>query len=195
MGPKPRLRLPASTAIARSAPVVITSPSRVAPVGAPSPRRAPTVPTVPLPADTCVALSGVAKALRNVPREAIHNPPELFVWLNRQAKALERLRDTPMPVPTSPQVTQRTSARTPALSSPPRFLSARERAEAVFSGMTPPTSGATSAPPSPPTSAEAIFRTTSGALIRPRIVLDRKGCGVRVEVRRAREAGQLEMPV
>ena len=29
----------------------------------------------------------------------------------------------------------------------------------------------------------------------PRIVVDRKGRGVRVEVRRAREAGQLEMPI
>ncbi len=193
MGPRPnRPRLPAPAGAPRPAPVVVTTGRQVAPVGAPSPRRTPTAPTVPLPADLRAALSTIAKTLRNVPREAIHDPPELFVWLNRQAKALERARDMPMP---ASQGLARPSSPKSTLPAPPRSLSARERAEAVFSGVTVPTSGVVQLDASPPTSAEAMFRSSVGILSRPQIVMDRKGRGVRVEVRRAREAGQMEMPL
>lgn len=191
MGPRPRPRLPTPSGAPRSAPVVVTTAARVAPVGAPSPRRVPITPTVPLPADLRATLSTIATTMRNVPREAIHDPPELFVWLNRLAKAIERLRDQPMP---APQATARPPSSAPALPTPPRALSARERAESVFSTV-PPTSGMTQVAPSPPESAEGMFRSSGAALPRPRIVMDRKGRGVRVEVRRARAAGQMEMPL
>lgn len=196
MGPRPRPSLPASGGASRPALVVATTTARVAPVGAPSPRRVPIAPTIPLPADLRATLSMIAKTLRNVPREAIHDPPELFVWLNRQAKALERVRDAPMP---APQPAARPSALAPTLPTSPRALSARERAEAVFSTTTEPTSGTAQVAPSPPESAGGmtvmVTPLRGGALPRPRIVMDRKGRGVRVEVRRAREAGQMEMPL
>ena len=196
MGPRPRPRLPAPGGVSRPAAVAVTTAGRVAPVGAPSPRRAPIAPAVPLPSDTRAALSGIAKALRDVPRECIHDPPELFHWLNRQAMAIERLRDQPMP---TPQAITRPPSPVPALPAPPRALSARERAEAIFSTTTGPTSGMTQAEPSPPESAKGmtmmVIPSRSGALPRPWIVMDKKGRGVRVEVRRARAAGQLEMPL
>ena len=99
MGPRPRPRLPAPGGASRPAAVAVTTTGRVAPVGAPLPRRASVVPTVPLPGDTRAALTGIAKALRDVPRHCIHDPPEMFHWLHRQAKAIERLRDRPMSTP------------------------------------------------------------------------------------------------
>ena len=195
MGPRPRPRLPTPSGAPRSAPVVVTTAARVAPVGAPSPRRVPITPTVPLPADLHATLSTIATTMRNVPREAIHDPPELFVWLNRLAKAIERLRDQPMP---APQATARPPSSAPALPTPLRALSARERAEAVFSTV-PPTTGTPPAAPSPAESAGGmtmmVTPSRGSPLPRPRIVMDRKGRGVRVEVRRAREAGQMEMPL
>ena len=122
-------------------------------------------------------------------RNLIGDPAEVVHFLGRTARALERLRDTPVAVPTSSPASPRTSA----LTSPTRALSAREQAEAVFSGAPAPTSGTAPAPTSLPTPSEAMFRKGNGALPRPRIVMDRKGRGVRVEVRRAREAGQMEM--
>ena len=110
MGPRPRPRLPTPSGAPRSAPVVVTTAARVAPVGAPSTRRVPITPTVPLPADLRATLSTIATTMRNVPREAIHDPPELFVWLNRLAKAIERLRDQPMP---APQATARPPSSAP----------------------------------------------------------------------------------
>ena len=190
MGPRPnRPHQPTPPGTPRPAPVVVTTPRQVAPVGAPSPRRTPVVVTVPLPADHRANLSAIAKALRNVPREAIHDPPELFVWLNRQAKALEHARDTPVPVAPS---TSRSSTPVPALPTPSRALSARERVEAAFIGA-PSTPGEMSDLSSSPTVVETMLRSSGGRAPRPRIVMDRKGRGVRVEVRRAREAGQMEM--
>ena len=112
MGPRPRPRLPAPGGAFRPAAVAVTTPGRVAPVGAPSPRRASVAPTVPLPSDLRATLTTIATTLRNVPREAIHDPPELFHWLNRLAKALERARDTPMP---APQAAERPSPLPPTL--------------------------------------------------------------------------------
>ena len=43
--------------------------------------------------------------------------------------------------------------------------------------------------------AVVMFVASASVMPRPRIVVDRKGRGVRVEVRRARAAGQLEMPL
>ncbi len=190
MGPRPnRPHRPAPPGAPHPAPAVVTTPRQVAPVGAPSPRRAPADVTVPLPAEHRASLSVIAKALRNVPREAIHDPPELFVWLNRQAKALERARDTPVPLAPS---TSRSSTPGLPLPSPPRALSARERAEAAFIGA-PSKLGDMSALSSSPTVVETMLRSSGGRAPRPRIVMDRKGRGVRVEVRRAREAGQMEM--
>ena len=196
MGPRPQPRLPVPGDASRPAPVVVTTAARVAPVGAPSPRRVPTAPTVPLPADLRATLSTIATTLRHVPREAIHDPPELFVWLNRLAKALERARDTPMP---TPQAAARPSLPVATLPAPPRALSARERAEAMFSTSTAPTSETTPTASSPLKVVQGmpmmVTPSRGGALPRPRIVMDKKGRGVRVEVRRARAAGQLEMPI
>ena len=94
----PRPRSPGPDA-SRPAPVMVTASRQIAPIGAPSPRRRPIVSTVPLPSGLRATLTTIAKTLRNVPREAIHDLPELFVWLNRQAKALERARDTQILAP------------------------------------------------------------------------------------------------
>ena len=185
MGPRPPRRGAAGVAGGRlpvRAPE--TAPKPVAPVGAPSPRRAPAVPTALLPADTRRDLSAIVQQLRNVPRALIGDPAEVVHFLGRTARALERVRDAPVALPKSPPATARTSA--------PRALSARGHAEAVFR----PTSevpGPTAAPTSPQVAAETVFRPGAIALPRPCIVMDRKGRGVRVEVRRAREAGQMEM--
>ncbi len=161
-----------------------TSSTRIAAVGSPSLRRTLTIPTVPLPAEVRAALSGIVKTLRNVPRDCIHDPPELFHFLNRQARALERVRDQPVLVsaPTIP----RTSVPAPAATSAPRALSARDRAEAVFR------SGDPSADPSHQAVARGVF-AAPGVSTRPRIIMSRKGRQVRVEVRRARAAGQMEL--
>ena len=162
-----------------------TSSTRTAAVGSPSPRRTPTAPTVPLPAEVRAVLSGIVKTLRNLPRDCIHDPPELFHFLNRQARALERVRDQPVPV--SPPTAPRTSVPAPAATSAPRALSARDRAEAVFRG-----SGDPLADPSHQAIAQAVFAPASVSA-RPRIIMSRKGRQVRVEVRRARAAGQMEL--
>ncbi len=192
MGPRPSCRGAAGVAGGRlpvRAPE--TAPKPVAPVGAPSPRRLPAVPTASLPADTRRDLSAIVQQLRNVPRALIGDPAEVVHFLGRTARALERVRDTPVPAPTSSPASPRPSGPTPALSSPPRALSVRDRAEAVFSGVSAPTPGT----PASLATAEGVFRPSGAAASRPRIVIDRKGRGVRVEVRRAREAGQMEMPV
>ena len=160
-----------------------TSSTRIAAVGSPSPRRTPTAPTVPLPAEVRAALSGIVATLRNLPRDCIHDPPELFHFLNRQARALERLRDQPVPVSTP--ANPRTSVPAPAATSAPRALSARDRAEAVFR------SGEPSAGPSHQAGHESMFLPSAPP--RPRIIMSRKGRQVRVEVRRARAAGQMEL--
>ena len=113
----------------------------------------------------------------------IHDPPELFHFLNRQARALERVRDQPIPV--SPSAAPRTSVPALAATSAPRALSARDRAEAVFR------SGDPSADPSQQ-AAQGVF-AAPGVSTRPRIIISRKGRQVRVEVRRARQAGQMEL--
>lgn len=193
MGPRPPRRGAAALASDHSpSPPPETASRTVAPVGAPSPRRTPIVEAVPLPAETRRALSGIVKQLRDVPRAIIGDPAEVVHFLGRTARALERLRDQAVtPAPTPGATSSRPAIPSPAPTSPPRALTALERAEAVFRTAPPPTAGGTSAPPS----AETVFRSTSGTLPRPRIVVDRKGRGVRVEVRRAREAGQMEMPL
>ncbi|RYC29540.1 hypothetical protein D3273_23420 [Lichenibacterium minor] len=156
----------------------------------------PTIPTALLPADTRRDLSAIAQQLRNVPRALIGDPAEVVHFLGRTARALERVRDMPIALPTLPPATTRTSAPMPALSSPPRALSALERAEAVFrsaGAVFTPTTGGSTGPLSPPVSGSPT--SGSSTLPRPRVVMDRKGRGVRVEVRRAREAGQMEMPL
>lgn len=191
MGPRPLRRGAAAIAGERSpvqTPDVLLRP--VAPVGAPSPRRLPIVEAMPLPAETRRALSGIVAQLRDVPRAIIGDPAEVVHFLGRTARALERLRDQPVTLAAAPGATSpRPALPTPAPSPLPRTLSPHERAEAVFRASPPLTEGGTSAPPS----AGTVLRSTSGAQPRPRIVLDRKGHGVRVEVRRAREAGQIEM--
>lgn len=183
MGPRPpRSRPPALTgprvAVARQPGA---APSSVAPVGAPSPRRTPTFETVPLPADTRRTLSGIVKQLRDVPRAIIGDPAEVVHFLGRTARALERLRDEPVLV------------EAPA---------AQAKPSAILSGAS---GGRSSAPPvSPRDHGEAVF-SSAGAASTPlmindpgtsaRTVATRKGRQVRVEVRRARAAGQLEMPV
>ena len=192
MGPRPtRPRFQALPP--QPAPVVVTTSRQVAPVGAPSPRRAPNVETTPLPAETRRALSGIVQQLRNVPRNLIGDPAEVVHFLGRTARALERLRDQPVSSSMLAAKAVRPAAEASSLPPPSRALSARERAEAVFSDAPPPTSGGAPAVSSPLTSADAMFRSSGSALPRPRIVMDRKGRGVRVEVRRAREAGQMEM--
>lgn len=147
-----------------------------------------------LPTETRRDLSAIVAQLRNVPRALIGDPAEVVHFLGRTARALERVRDAPIALAPSLPATPWTSVPLPALVSPPRALSLRERAEAMFRpvGEAPPP---TAAPTSPQAQAEAVFRGGPSALPRPRIVVDRKGRGVRVEVRRAREAGQLEMPL
>ena len=172
--------------------------SSVASVGAPSPRRAPSIPTVPLPAEVRTALSAIAKALRNLPRECIHDPPELFHFLARQARALDWVRDQPMPIPMTARTSPSAPSPTLALPSFPRALSAREQAEAAFCSTgdpSTPTSGVVSPVTSSWAAAEPMFHPSGTALPRPRIILSRKGRQVRVEGRRARAAGQLEMPL
>ncbi len=192
MGPRPpRPRLPAPAGVPRPLPVVVTAGRPVPPVGAPSPRRAAIAETVPLPIETRTALSAIARTMRDVPRSLIGDPAEVVHFLGRTARAIERLRDQPVSTTGPAAKATRPTAKAPSLPPPPRALSARERAEAVFSGAAPPTSTTSS----PPTSPEAMFRASGGALPRPRIVMDRKSRGVRVEVRRAREAGQMEMPL
>ena len=197
MGPRPSHRGAAATTGGRlpvQAPEA--APRPVAPVGALSPRRSPVIPTAMLPADMRRDLSAIVQQLRNVPRTLIGDPAEVVHFLGRTARALERVRDRPIALPTLPPATTRTSAPTPAPPSPPRALSALERAEAVFrsaDAAPDPTTGETAGPLSPPAPPSIISRPS--ALPRPRIVHDRKGRGVRVEVRRAREAGQMEMPV
>lgn len=160
-------------------------------MGAASPRRTPTVRTVPLPAEFRTALSGVSAMLRDVPRDCIIDKTELFHWLRRLARRVDDIRDKPMPVPPTPL---RTSAPTSARSAPSRALSVHDEAESMFRAsvdLSAPSSGLRPAP-SHHAKAQAMFRS---ALPRPRIVLSRKGRQVRVEVRRARAAGQLEMPL
>ena len=161
-----------------------TSSTRTAAVGSPSPRRTPIAPTVPLLAEVRAAISGIVKTLRNVPRDCIHDPPELFHFMNRQARALERVRDQPIPV--SPSAATRTSVPALAATSAPRALSARDRAEAVFRGP-----GEALPDPSQQAAAQGMFLPSGPP--RPRIVISRKGRQVRVEVRRPRQAGQMEL--
>lgn len=152
----------------------------IAPVGAPSPRRTPPgPPAASVLVEVRAALSGVVKALRNVPRDCIIDRAEMLHFLNRQARALEQVRDRALPLspPTpsrSPTPTTGASGGRP--SSPP--VSPRDRAEAIFRR------------PAEPDRPQMIRPRTPA-----RTVLCRKGRQVRVEVRRAREAGQLEMPI
>ena len=182
MGPRPTRPRPQSPPGApRPAPVVVTTPRQVAAVGAPSPRRGGIAETVPLPAETRTALSAIVKTMRDVPRALIGDPAEVVHFLGRTVRALERLRDQPVSVASaSPKL----AAATPAPSlARPQATTARQAAEAVF--RTPSTR--------PQVTAETLHSESAGAVPRPRIIMDRKGRGVRVEVRRAREAGQIEM--
>ena len=163
-----------------------------------SPRRTPSVPTVPLPAEVRTALSGVAAALRDVPRDCILDRAELFHWLRRLARRVDDIRDKPVPAPTTARTSPAASSPMSSLTSPSRVMSARERAEAVFRGASDPSTpmaGVASPVTSRRAAAEAMFRPGGTAPPRPRIILSRKGRQVRVEVRRARAAGQMEMPL
>ena len=150
-----------------------------------SPRRTHSVPTVPLPAEIRTALSGIAAALRDVPRDCIIDMAELFHWLRRFARRVDEIRDKPVPAPTTARTSPAAPSPTSVLSSPPRALSARERAEAAFRGAgdpSTPMSGVASPVPSPQAVAEAMFRPSGTALPRPRIILSRKGRQVRIDV-------------
>ncbi len=120
-------------------------------------------------------------------------PQQLFGWrrLARLGSCRSAERPLFVPVVVTPEPEAPRSDELSACPKPRKRRRQSERAEAVFSSAPP----ATSAPCSPPASADAMFRTSGSAPPRPRIVMDRKGRGVRVEVRRAREAGQPEMPV
>ena len=163
-----------------------------------SPRRAPSVPMVPLPAEVRIALSGVAASLREVPRDCIVDKAELFHWLRRLARRVDDIRDRPMPVPTTARTSPAALSPTSALPSPPRALSAREFAEAVFRGAgdpSTPRSGVVSSVTSPRTAAEAMLSPGGHPQPRSTIIHSRKGPPVPVEGRRARAAGQMEMPL
>ncbi len=130
-----------------------------------SPRYRAVPDRVPLPAEGRAALKRIADDLRHMPTECIYDRAELVHWLSRMARRIDAERDRTTPAALP--------AARPAQMAVPRALSARERADAVFKGPVQPT-------PMPP---------------KPRSITSRKGRSVRVEVRRVRAAGQMEMPL
>ena len=68
------------------------------------PRRSPLRP-VDIPAEVLRVLKSIAADMRAVPREIVHDPAELFLWLRRMAARLdgvERIHAEPRPQPSKP---------------------------------------------------------------------------------------------
>jgi hypothetical protein len=132
-------------------------------------RRSPRLvepPSAPLPPAVLSALGAIVRDMRDVPRDCIRDPAELFIWLRRMAGRIEgvgRMRvvgAVPAPV--------RLAALPHQQSATPRDL-----AEAVFGASL---KGA----------AKPVERRT---------ITSRKGATVKVETRRAKAAGQFEMQI
>lgn len=148
-------------------------------------RRLPAPPSAPLPEPVQAALASIAGDLRHLPRDCIGDPGELLMWLRRMAGRVEgvgRMR-VPGDGPIFPKrITQGNASDGSALG--------------VISG--PKTAGGF-VPPcgSDPTSrdlAEAVFgKGPVAGAPGPRTITSRRGRTVRVEVRRARAAGQMEL--
>lgn len=136
--------------------------------GAAPARRSPPVPTVPIPPEARAALDAVIRDMRDVPRAIIGDPAEVVHFLGRQARRLAGVRDlrvpvAPLPAPKPPSA---------ALMVPAGAAAARAAAESTFS---------TPARKSP----------ASAAAPRSRVVRNRHGHAVPVELRRA----QLDLPL
>lgn len=112
-----------------------------------------------------LALADIVRDMRDVPRDCFMDRAEMIHWLNRMARRVEGVAT--MKAPTSPRIVRRPLAIGPA---PTRALAAHQQAEVVFGSA-------------PKSSTKPVERRT---------VTSRKGRAVPVEVRKARQHGQME---
>lgn len=120
-------------------------------------------PSAPLPPTVLSALGAIVRDMRDVPRDCIRDPAELVIWLRRMAGRVEGVGRMRVVGVVSQPVQ-------PVALPPPRSATPRDLAEAVFGK-------------GPAPSRAAGLRT----------IVSRRGQTVRVEVRRARAAGQMEL--
>ena len=124
-------------------------------------------PSAPLPMTISSVLAAIVRDMRDVPRDCLVDRAELLFWLRRMANRVEGVGR--MGVPVSPDLGISRRLAQPAEISAHSSTS-RDLVEAVFGKG----SRSTRAPG-------------------PRTIISRRGQSVRVEVRRARAGGQLEL--
>ncbi len=166
-------------------------------------------PSAPLPPAVLAALAAIVRDMRDVPRDCFMDRAEMITWLNRMARRVEGVASMKAPLPALPRPSglPRTNRGIPAV------LTARQAAEAAFAspskacavkGLGDQTLRSTSATIAAGHAlAEAVFGSApttgkSQAVARrpdTRTIVNRKGRAVRVEVRRARASGQMELGV
>ena len=120
------------------------------------------LPTAPLPPVVLTALAAIVRDMRDVPRDCLRDPAELFHWLRRMANRVEGV--------------------------------GRMRAPGTTPRLVRPAGPAAARPAIPRDLDEAVFGRVSSSAVTPgtRTIVSRRGWAVRIEVRRARAAGQME---
>ena len=135
-------------------------------------------PSAPLPPVVLTALAAIVRDMRDVPRDCLLDRAELVHWLRRMAGRVEGVGRMRVP---DFEIAQKRKLTRMLVSSPYDAVGKIDK----------------SAPATPRDLAEAVFGKGSSSTRAqgPRTIVGRRGRVVRVEVRRARAAGQMELGV